>query len=87
MINKELTGSGVRIIGSRHRYRSAHIAQTVASLVDDRVARWLLHQIGIKPPALYHKSGYHPMKDQTVVKTIIGIGHEVVHRDGRIVGV
>ena len=72
-IDKELSGSGVRIGGSRHSKRAAQIFQAVAGFIANRLMGGLFFVTHGIAAALYHEVFDHTVKNSVLVKFLINI--------------
>src|SRR5690606_18917935 len=61
--------------------------QAVIGFVPDRLADGALAHVAVKAAALDHEAGNHPVEDQANIVPGIGVAQEVLHGDGRRLGI
>ena len=80
-IDEELAGRTVDHLGAGHGDGVLVVTQAVVGFVLDRFADVTLLHVGGKAAALDHETRYHPVEDQAVIVSGIGVAQKVLDTD------
>jgi len=81
MVDEELGGGAIGIVGSGHGDGASEILETIGGLIGDWGPGGFLLEVGGKAAALDHETLNHAVEDRAVEETILDILDEVLNGD------